>query len=190
MNLVYRFGSPFSRITTARWSPLRSLCIGLLLGCSSLATFAMTPMNASYLEVPFSVVQTGPALVLEVKVEAKVPHQFALMFLVSMDKAEAFEKVRGLMGSPDRWPNGKYESLGSPLSVRLKVDSLDPGVTPFTLDQTIDEIPLMGYTANGFIKKFLTLELPVGRYKIQLENLRAAPELAGVESQFLLRRLR
>lgn len=150
----------------------------------------MTPLNASYLEVPFSVVQTGPALSLEVLVEANVPHQFGLMFLVSMDDAEAFEKVSDLMGSPDRWPNGKYESLGVPLAVRLKIDSLDPGAKPVKFDQTLNEIPLMAYAAKGFIKKFMTLDLPTGRYKIQLENLRAAPELAGIKSQFLLRRLR
>ncbi len=150
----------------------------------------MTPLNASYLEVPFSLVQKGPALSLQVQVEAKVPHQFGLMFLVSMDDAPAFEKVRTLMGSPDRLPDGRYASLGVPLSVRLQIESLDSGTAPFQVDQTINEIPLMGYTAKGFMKKFFTLELPPGRYKIQVHNLRAAPELAGIESQLVLRRLR
>jgi hypothetical protein len=164
--------------------------VALLLGCSSFAAFAMTPMNANYLEVPFSVVQTGPALVQEVKVEAAVPHQFGLMFRVSMDQPKAFERVRGLMGSPDRLANGQYESLGVPLKVRLRIHSLEEGGKPFAYDQIIQEFPMMGYTEEGFIKKFLTLDLVPGRYKIHLENLRAAPELAGIKSQFLLRRLR
>ncbi len=164
--------------------PIQFLVLGLLclLGAASCADEArnLTPP----IEIPFSLDKGGEHLEFEMNIKEKQTYAFGLTFKVKKDEPGDMSRLMRLVGDQGQYPDGRYVDLGVPLKVKLQVSSDKKNINPFEFNKVETEIAVYSWGADNRNKKITNLLLEPGIYKVQVENMLAAPDFAGRSINF------
>lgn len=139
------------------------------------------------LSLPFEIQRAGNKIETKLRVVEHRHYLFNLRLMYKESDQEDRARVRKLAGAYQMDKNGKLIEPGVPIQLRFKINAIETAEERPMLEKDIlqpEEIRTISHGADSFNKRFATVILKPGHYKISVESLRDMPELAGTSVLF------
>ena len=150
----------------------------LAASCAPVARPVRAPVS-----FPFAVAKAGSKLAFDLLVAWEDSFQFYLRFSYPPEDAAERQRLRRLMGNSGRRADGTFVDTGVPVSLRLSVRRDPPAREAYPFDKVL--VPeLSGSGVDHFHKTAAYRRLVAGIYRVEVESLADAPELAAVPTVF------
>jgi hypothetical protein len=135
-------------------------------------------------EFPFAVEKAGSKIGTELQITEKRIYSFDLYFMYKEHDQIDQARVMKLTGSDITDKTGKLIDPGIPIFLNLKIYRLDAqGDSLVIAKESLEQQPgELG--ADHIAKIILEIPLDIGRYRINIENLKDVPELAETKIYF------
>jgi hypothetical protein len=128
--------------------------------------------------LPFEVQKAGNKVETPLKIVKQREYIFSLLF--SYKKGDEIDRarVRKLTGGYEVVKSGKVMEPGIPTPVKLRVIAIEATGEKLVYEKETDPI-LTSWGGDSFAKNIAYVVLQPGDYRIRVESLKDAPELAG-----------
>lgn len=140
------------------------------------------------LALAFSLDKGAEVIEIEIRIVEKQIYTFGLGFMYDTNVAHDSDRVLALINDTRNPVTHKYTNLGVPLTVRLRVQSLDADIPTVVFEKVESEIERYAGGFGSYEKKIANINLEPGHYKVRIENILAAPALQGTSTNFHIRR--
>ena len=161
------------------------ILIGLLasMGITSCADESKTKKPP--IIAPIKLEQAGVVADFQFEVREHLVYEFFLRFSFSENDQSERTRVRKIMGGYEYDKSGKALEPGIPTPIRLVITRSDqvPEVQIYMVQ--MDPI-LTSWGAASFDKIIGHCDLPIGKYRLRLENLRQSSEFASIPTSFII----
>lgn len=159
------------------------LLSAFLTGCSPAPALPSPPLS-----LPFAVHKAGSKIETTFLIRENRTYLFALEYRYEPGNKEKNELIDKFAGRKKRDANGNYVSMLVPIDLRLKLMriSLENGTEQVLHDKEFSEHQPDSKSADSLIRGIAYIPLDIGYYRIDIENLRDAPELAEIAVNFTL----
>lgn len=138
------------------------------------------------LSFPFAVQQAGSRVETEMRIVERKQYSFRLQFSYKEGNQEDRERVRKLVGSYEKDRNGNLIDPGIPTPLKFKIYIIDASGERLMLERDIPVLGLTSWGGDSFGKIFAFEILNPGHYRVIVESLKDAPELAGTAITFVI----
>ncbi len=150
------------------------LAVLIILPCLYACTKDVYPPIPPF-KLPFTVQKAGTTVETEMRIVEHRVYILSLCFSYKEGDQVDRARVKKLVG--DQYKNG---DPGIPTPLKLKVSAIEPAGERVIVDKEVLELRLQAWGADFFRKEIDSVRLEPGHYRIRVENLINAPELAEV----------
>jgi Domain of unknown function (DUF5625) len=172
-------------MTSFKILPFRYLLIGLLALTGIISCADESKTKTPPIIVPIRLDMTGVAVSFQFEVKEHLVYEYILRFNFPETDQTERARVRGIMGGHEYDKFGKAREPGVPTPIKLVITKADQ--TPETQIYMIQVDPILtSWGADSFNKNIGFCDLPIGRYRLRLENLRQSPEFASIPTKFVV----
>lgn len=146
-----------------------------------LLTACGSPVPTVPVEKPFSLGQGGESVEFEFRVKETYGYLVNLeIFFHNVDDLRERKVLIDQLGE-GIFADGSIGNVGVPITLRVRVKSVEVQGPPVDFDQTTDKLGFVGASKNFVTKRVLKInnqKLQPGTYHIHVENLHPVPEFA------------
>jgi hypothetical protein len=131
--------------------------------------------------MPFAVQKAGSRVETEMCIVEQRSYIFSLRFNFKGDDETEYARVKKLVGDDIQDKNG---DPGIPTPLKLKISEIGSGGERVIVDKEVLELRLKSWGSGSLDKKIDYIKLLPGHYRVSVESLKDAPELAGIPVAF------
>jgi hypothetical protein len=163
----------------------KTLLMGFLMCVVTHAPAREEAFKIPPISVPVTLIKVGNIATFDFEAKRHLSYVYFLRFGFNRHDQAERSRMRKLLGGHEVDKSGKVREPGIPTLFKMVVTRLDNVPEQQVCAHQINPV-LTSWGDNSFDKQIGRCDLPVGKYRVRLENLRSSPEFSGVPIHFIL----